>query len=163
MLAFLKILDFALVLSAQAEFSYSKICTFSVCRLILICWDAEFAAACGLRTCLLRSSQRSLFQLLVEKSLQLGKYCKKRLSKRGHVFASVILAFCKHSHKQPFVCTVKQSIAKTIRSLCSLGCLKGISEVWDIWTNRIKLFDYHEISLTSRNGKENLKVLQDLW
>lgn len=121
-----------------------------------------FAAACGLRTCPLRSNQRFLFQLLVEKSLQLGKYCKKHLSMRGHVFASVILAFCKHSHKQPFVCTVKQSIAKAIRSLLSLGYLKGSPKAWDIRTNRKELFDDHEISLPLGNGKENLEVLGDL-
>lgn len=81
---------------------------------------------------------------------------------RGHVFASVILAFCKHSHKQPLVCTVKQSIAKAIRSLLSLGYLKGSSKFWDIRTNRKELFDDHEISLPLRNGKENLEVLENL-
>lgn len=104
----------SLVPGAQAETLYCKICNSGVCQIILLCWEAEFAAGGGSRTCLFRSDQRSLLQPQAEKSLQLGKYCKKRLSRRGHVFASVMLAFCKHSCKQPFVCTVKQNIAETI-------------------------------------------------
>lgn len=140
---------------------------FTVKSVTLVCVRSSYSAAAGgLRTCLFRSDQRSLLQPQTEKSLQLGKYCKKHLSRRGHVFASVTLPFCKHSCKQPFCLHSKTKYCRghTLTVLTFLfGEVLQRSGLCNYrWTNRIKTFDYHESSLTIRNGKENLQVLEDL-